>query len=108
MFKIFIDDERMPPDDGSYWYIVRNFNQFKHVITTERFPNFISFDHDLGENEPTGYDIAHYIVELDLDHNIIPGNFKWYTHSQNPIGKANIDNLLTKYLDFKKKSSPTI
>lgn len=101
MIKVFIDDERFPPSDGHPWIIIRTLQQFKHLVETKGFPDFISFDHDLGENEPTGFNIVQYIVETDLDKNNIPAHFTWYTHSQNPIGKINIDCLLKSYLEFK-------
>ncbi len=50
----------------------------------------ISLDHDLGE-EKTGYDVAKFMVE----NNIFPD--KIYTHSANPVGVANIYQLLNHY-----------
>ena len=48
----------------------------------------MSFDHDLGENEPTGYDIAKWLAENCLE--------RWplvvKVHSQNPVGAENIRN----------------
>lgn len=62
-------------------------------------PHFISFDHDLGENQPTGYDLAKFLVEKDLDEpGWIPSNFQFQVHSANPIGKQNIEGLLNNYL----------
>jgi hypothetical protein len=65
-------------------------------------PSYISFDHDLGDNEPTGYDIAKTIVDVDMEavneEAKLPKDFHFYVHSQNPIGKANIEGLLNNYL----------
>lgn len=102
--RIFIDDERFPPNDGNDWIVVRNKKDFFRVVASQRFPDFISFDHDLGEDEPTGFDIVKEFIEMDLDNDIIPKNFAWYTHSQNPIGKQNIDGMLNNYLDMKFRS----
>lgn len=99
--KIFIDDERFPNEEGSI-FIVRNMFEFKHVISNRKyFPMFVTFDHDLGEGEPTGYDICKLMTELDLD-NIcnFPKGFEFDVHSQNPVGKRNIEQLLNGYLDF--------
>ena len=52
--------------------------------------DIISFDHDLGEDK-TGYDIAKYIVE----NNINIGGFN--IHSMNVVGRKNIRDLLTHY-----------
>jgi hypothetical protein len=100
---MFIDDERFPPNDGSEWVIVRSMDEFFQAIEDKDFPSFISFDHDLGENMPTGYDIAKWMVNADLDNGsrFIPFNFTFYVHSQNPIGKRNIERFLNQYLRFR-------
>ena len=48
------------------------------------------FDHDLGVDK-TGYDVAKYIVE----HQIEIKGFK--IHSANPVGRFNIRQLMTHY-----------
>ena len=80
------------------------------MYAEDKLPLIISFDHDLGdETKHTGYDVAKQLVEND----IISGNkesrqsykfcdgFDFYVHSQNPIGKANIEGLLNNYLKHK-------
>ena len=59
---------------------------------------FLDLDHDLGEDNeindnevPNGYDICKYIVE-----NHIP-LLGFHIHSMNPIGAANMRQLLTHY-----------
>ena len=88
-WKLFIDDEREPPRDGSLWTVARNMDEVKSLVTVgSGFPSFISFDHDLGHDQPTGYDIVKYLVDLDLSDSIhIPKKFDFYVHSHNPIGK---------------------
>lgn len=97
-YRMFIDDERFPPDDGQSWRICRSALDVEIMIDMYGFPNYISFDHDLGESQPTGYDITKWMVDRDLDINWIPQDFTFYVHSQNPIGKRNIEMLLTGYL----------
>lgn len=101
-YKLFVDDERFPPNDGGNWIIVRNIEQTQAAIEQYGFPDFVSFDHDLGDNQATGYDIAHWMVNLDMDGTVIPDDFEFYVHSQNPIGARNIHQLLTSYLNFRK------
>ena len=105
-WNLFIDDERFPPDDGRDWVIARTYHEALLEVFNRGFPSYISFDHDLGENQKTGHDIAKVLVENDM----ISGNiesrkaykfspdFAFYVHSQNPIGKANIEGLLNNYL----------
>ena len=115
---MFIDDERNPEDaTWAHWYqnyksglidfvVVRNKAQVIQSIFDHGKigPNFISFDHDLGKDEQTGYDIAKWIVEMDMDGVIIiPNPFVFYVHSQNPVGKKNIQNYLDNYMKFMEK-----
>jgi len=103
MIKLFLDDERFPPDDGGNWEIVRSVDEAKNFINHNGFPPFISFDHDLSD-ELTGYDLVNWIIDTDMDNdgNFIPENFSFYVHSQNPIGAKNIQEKLSSYLVHKK------
>lgn len=95
--KIFIDDERFPPDDGCTWKICRTLEEFQALIESGAKPIHISFDHDLGDNIPTGMDIAKWLIEFDLDNDILTPDFTWYAHSQNPNGRDNINGILKSY-----------
>lgn len=106
-YKMFIDDERYPPDDGSYWYICRNYEQVRQCINRLGWPSFISFDHDLGEHEFTGKQIANYLIHRDILVGDMPDDFSFYVHSQNPIGAENIRALLNNYLEFKANNHDT-
>ena len=108
---IFLDDERFPnentfPDAGDNMIsICRMVTQARSVMNRyDHYHKFvISFDHDLGANEPTGYDFAKWLVESDMDGiEFLNEHFEFYVHSQNPIGKANIEGLLNGYLDSKR------
>jgi hypothetical protein len=73
---------------------VYNYADFVEYITQNGLPDFISFDHDLGEDE-SGYDCAKYLVEYCIEHNLsLP---KFSVHSQNPVGKENIERLLNNF-----------
>lgn len=107
-YPLFIDDERLPPDDGQEWRIARSLTEVASIIGEFGPPTFISFDHDLGEDEPTGYDIAKKMVAGDLGELQetefamgLPQDFSYYVHSQNPIGAENIRKLLDNYLRFR-------
>jgi hypothetical protein len=102
---LFLDDERHPPRDGYDWKIVTNFDQAVKYITERGVPNYMSFDHDLGEDSKTGYEFVKWLVEADMDSGgkLIPSDFSYYVHSQNPIGAANIRGYLSSYLDVKRK-----
>ena len=110
-YPLFIDDERDPPSDGQEWRIARNMEEAGSIIRELGPPNFISFDHDLGEKEPTGYDIAKKLVAGDLGElggaefeGGLPTDFSFYVHSQNPVGAENIRTLLDNYLKFRRQN----
>lgn len=104
-YSLFIDDERFPPkNDGRNWVIARDWEQVLIMLRLHGMPGYISFDHDLGEVEHDGYDIAKLLVDLDMGHDpdfALPPEFSFYVHSQNPIGKANIEAYLNNYLRIK-------
>jgi hypothetical protein len=64
--------------------------------------SYISFDHDLGGNSGSGYDIAKLLVDIDMntpnDNYRFDKDFDFYVHSQNPIGKINIEKYLNNYI----------
>jgi len=108
-YNLFIDDERWPSDATwaewygvrDDWFVARDWPEVLNLIETYGMPDFISFDHDLGPEEVTlnGYEIVQKIVEGDMDGKWkIPENFQFTVHSQNPIGKRNIEGLLVNYI----------
>ena len=98
-YKLFIDDEREPAKI-KFDYIARDYKENMKIFDKNGCPAYISFDHDLGSNSKTGFDIVKDMVERDLDKNgrWIPKNFDYYVHSANPVGKKNIEGLLDNYL----------
>ena len=99
MNKLFIDDIRNPATND--FAIVRSAADAYEFMEAFGCPDFISFDHDLGESDaPTGFDVAKWMVDRDLDTGgkFIPANFDYYVHSANPVGAANITGLLDNYL----------
>lgn len=89
--KLYLDDIRPIP----FGFVgVRSYSEFVTFIEQNGLPDFISFDHDLGE-EKTGYDCAKMLVEYCLDRQITLPYFA--VHSQNPVGKQNIESLLGNF-----------
>jgi hypothetical protein len=102
------------------WFIVRNFNQFTDWILQNGLPDFISFDHDLADEhynpamfssveeysklefkEKTGYDCAKWLGNYCIDNDIkLPD---CVVHSQNPVGKINIQGYLENVTKFLNK-----
>jgi hypothetical protein len=102
MRPLYLDDIRTPvtPSD---WQICRSYEEAVTYCTVFGCPSLISFDHDLGDEVPTGYDLAKWLVELDLDADgkFIPRDFTFNVHSANPVGAENIKGVLNRYLAFR-------
>ncbi len=127
MKKLFLDDIRIPKDctNGlvpshmnkfyweNDWSIVRSFNEFVDWIQKNGLPDLISFDHDLADvhyimgfskhsenqdTEKTGYDCAKWLGEYCMDNKKSLPNF--VVHSQNPVGKQNINSYLNNVNKF--------
>ncbi len=91
---LYIDDIRLPNNFNNFntIFVARTYKEAIDFINNKAqyYQVYISFDHDLGE-EKSGYDIAKYLVENQI---AIEG-FK--VHSANPVGRMNIEQLLTHY-----------
>ena len=97
-YKLFIDDERFPtkPD----WFVARTSEQAITAIKNYGFPKEIAFDHDLGDDD-TVINFLNFLSDYVIDNNIrIPKDFKYSIHSQNPVGKENIDSKMKQLLKY--------
>lgn len=116
---IFLDDERNIKD--VFWHkypeynachIARNFKQFKQLVNTILLTGNIklknvlfSFDHDLQDfnedsSENTGYTCAKWLCETILDNMYNTTDLNHVVHSQNPIGKENIDSYIKNFKKY--------
>lgn len=90
---LWIDDERpvAPWFNNGNAAIARTYDDAIDIFLdlNDGSEIYISFDHDLG-NGKTGYDFAKWLIE----HQCI-GYF--HVHSMNPVGAANIRQLLSHY-----------
>jgi hypothetical protein len=110
-WNLFIDDERNPmdvkwgtwQDQALYrdadWVIARNWLDVLEIVVTLGFPKLISFDHDLGDGEKTGYEIAQKLCEMVMDGTEVPKNFYVMVHSKNPVGAENIRQYIKNFLN---------
>ena len=93
---LYLDDLRSTPEGFERVY---SYTEFVAYLEHKGLPDFISFDHDLGE-EFSGYDCAKYLVDYCLDHQLPLHDFA--VHSQNPVGKENIERLLNNFKEQQK------
>ena len=101
-YKLYLDDIRNPKT-AEDWVVVRSYREAHKYVCKFGYPKHISFDHDLGDHVPTGYDFAHWLVDRDLTHHEMPADFTFNVHSANPPGAANIQGLMDNYLEFRKR-----
>lgn len=111
-YNLFIDDERNPMDvtwgswqdqalyRGAEWFIVRNWNEVLELVVSFGFPKMISFDHDLGKDEKTGYEIAQRLCDMIMDGIPLPEGFEYRVHSKNPVGAENIKAYMDNFLKY--------
>lgn len=94
-YNIFLDDNRFPSEyDPRSYRIIRNYKDFCQLIETLGVPNFISFDHDIGDfdengNERNGKTCAQYLTDYMMNKKIYQ-KINYQVHSQNPEGEKNI------------------
>lgn len=96
--NLYLDDLRSTPQNFERVY---DYDEFVNFINKNGVPEFISFDHDLGEGK-TGFDCAKFLVEFCLDNGVSDINFQ--VHSQNPVGKENIEKLLGNFNRLKNQN----
>ena len=122
-YNLFLDDIRNPEamDYTGYgdfyrdteWIVVRNYDEFLNILSSQGLPAMVSFDHDLADEhyrvsmfnnptkysgyytdgtftEKTGYDCAKYLCDYCVENTQeLP---KLFVHTMNPIGAENIIN----------------
>lgn len=90
--KIFIDDERDPPDQT--WMLARTNEEAVRLIDEFGYPSELSLDHDLGRDENGLRTTFEFVKWLALYH-FYSGPPKYVVHSVNPVGRDNIISYMT-------------
>jgi hypothetical protein len=98
-WKLYLDDIRTPKSNG--FTIARSVEEAKKLIREKGFPSYMSLDHDLGEDVPTGHDFVKWIVNEYMDKEL--PDFEFNIHSANPVGAENMKSLLNNFIRHKKK-----
>lgn len=79
---------------------VKSYSEFRNHIVENQMPEFIFFDHDLGDfdkdgTEFTGYTCAKWLMSICMNRRILPP--KYYIQSSNPVGRKNISETFESY-----------
>jgi len=96
----------VPPDVFHLgdWVVARSHDEAIAAMEARGLPDFVSFDHDLGDGKD-GIAVARWIIERDLDDGSLPDGFGYEVHSANPVGRANISGLMESYLRQRTRNS---
>lgn len=101
-WKLFIDDERDPPDDT--WTVARTNEQAVSLVAAFDMPGIISFDHDLGRDDSGPRTTMEFVAWLS-NHRFDEGPPPYTVHSQNPVGR---DNLISFLESWRKAREPSL
>lgn len=107
-YCLFLDDERLPPDDGRPWIVVRSVEAAVACVLENGFPAHVSIDNDLG-NAPDGtllaegWKFAQWLIDHDLQAGGVPEDFTWFAHSRNPVRQAYIMDTFQHYFDNRER-----
>lgn len=114
---LFLDDERYPEDvtwvqypDNVEWTIVRSFWDFNNELLHSDFDyDIVSFDHDIQSfvdgREYTGYDCLKCLLSVETMIGNKLDNIQFFFHTQNPVGKKNMESYYQNYVNFMKENS---
>lgn len=92
--KVWLDDERDPPLG---WYWVKTAEQAIFILENEQVSE-ISLDHDLGDNNGTGYDVICYLEREVYTNPLLFTCPKVFIHTQNPVGRDKMEKTLANIL----------
>ena len=109
MWLLFLDDIRNPEyvtsckETIEQMSIARSSEEAIRLIEEKGMPLHIYFDHDLGGDD-TAMRLVNWMIEKDLDEDILNPELSFSVHSSNPVGAANIEGTLIHRLRFKAKN----
>lgn len=115
--KLFLDDLRNPPDDS--WTVARSMEEAIAIVRANPTIEYMSLDHDLGDalceeagegcEEPNRKDCVHRAAPTGMDFlKWVRDNDAWpvhkpNVHSANPVGAANMRNLIDDFGPYNRQ-----
>lgn len=102
MYKMFLDDERMPSvvysgKEAQGWVVVRSSSDAIEYVKNNGMPMFMSLDHDLGGEDTTNVFLL-WLIQAHLDGRVkgkVPG---YAIHSANPTGAKNLESKMNSWI----------
>lgn len=106
-YNLFIDPTKEPQRDGKKWQTARSTTAAAAIMKQLGAPLAISVNYDLGKNEPFGADVARWLVQLDLNANILAEDVDLTIHGGSVVDATNMKTIIRNYLKFKYKAKAT-
>jgi len=103
MKKLYLDDMR---DSPKGWDRVHTAQECVNSLITQKYDT-VSLDHDLGENQLTGYDVLAWLEETVRKHK----DFKIPTifiHTDNPVGRIRMVQALESIWRIRNASTNNV
>ncbi len=97
-YRLYLD-ERTPKTDHD-WVVVRSYDEFVAHVRDHGAPNYVSFDHDLGEDSQSGYEAAKWLIDYCIELGIAPDEIEMNAHTANPVGRDNIEAVFASWHRF--------
>lgn len=102
--RLFIDDIR-DPKDGREWTVARTYQEAVNILV----PNLpliteVSFDHDLGDPNHDGYDVACLIERMVQEKSLINVPVL-HIHSKNPVGRQRLKAVIDSIHSLAEKNA---
>lgn len=89
--RIWLDDIRPAPEG---WVWKKNSSEILvTIIHNSHLIEEISFDHDLGEDSLSGYDVLN-VIETMVFNKTWEGLLNFHVHSANPVGRKNMERVI--------------
>ena len=93
-WTLFLDDIRDPGWELQDCLVARNCAMAENLVEDMGVPHIISFDHDLGKDEPIAMAFMWWLIEGHLDERFdISVINQVIIHSANPVGSLNLKGL---------------
>lgn len=97
-WHLFLDDERFPAKPRPETVICRTAAEARDAVSARGCPAEMDLDHDLGDGEDA-MGFLRWFADEALDGRVlVPDGFAWAVHSQNPVGRRNIEGFMTGLL----------
>lgn len=103
-YHLHIDNKNEPQRDGKKWQTATSITAAEAILKTLGAPKTISMNYDLGKGQLHGDEIARWLVQLDLNHNVIAEDLEYMVHGGSVVDATKMKMIVRNYMNFKFKA----